>query len=274
MPRLRRFVRMLSLCLLCCFIAWTTINLICAPHLVTERPPRPPPLKSMERIFIASIQWKSEAVLNSHWNAALFNLAQELGPDRVFVSIVESGSWDSTPAALTKLSQRLDTAGIPNHIVLDKTTHQHAISQSPADEGWVWTPRERWELRRIPFLASYRNRALEPLYQRLSTNGQYFDKILFLNDVVFTTDDVRTLLSTRNGSFAAACALDFSRSSEFYDTFAFRDIHGHGALMQTYPYFRAVDSREALQANKPVPMRSCWNGMSKSPKIHCFLYYD
>lgn len=38
-----------------------------------------------------------------------------------------------------------------------------------------------------------------------------FDKALWLNDVIFTTKDVTTLLATRDGNYAAACSLDFSK---------------------------------------------------------------
>ena len=78
------------------------------------------------------------------------------------------------------------------------------------------------------------------------------------------TDDVRRLLNTRNGDYAAACSLDFAKPPKFYDTFALRDSSGHDQLMQTWPYFRSSKSRNALKANKPVPVKSCWNGISMS----------
>ena len=60
------------------------------------------------------------------------------------------------------------------------------------------------ELRRIPYLARLRNLVMEPLFE-MKKSGQTVDKILFLNDVVFTNDNVRNLLSTRNGDYAPAC---------------------------------------------------------------------
>lgn len=70
------------------------------------------------------------------------------------------------------------------------------------------------------------------------------------------------LLNTRNGDYAAACALDFSKTPFFYDTFALRDAEGHDMLMQSWPYFRSRTSRHALKAGKPVPVTSCWNGIA------------
>ena len=213
-----------------------------------------------ERIYIASIHWNNEAILRSHWIPAVLSLVKEIRGENVFVSIQESGSWDDSKGALTYLDSELEKAGIRRKIILDPTTHLDEINNSPANSGWIMTPRNKMELRRIPYLAGLRNLVLEPLH-RMKESGEIFDKILFLNDVVFTNDDVRKLLSTRNGEYAAACSLDFSRPPNFYDTFALRDADGHETLMQTWPFFRARKSRSAMKANRPVPVKSCWNGM-------------
>lgn len=57
--------------------------------------------------------------------------------------------------------------------------------------------------------------------------------------------------------------MDFSRPPAFYDTFALRDAEGHRAMMATWPYFRARESRSALEADMPVPVASCWNGVGE-----------
>ncbi|KAH0347244.1 hypothetical protein KCU83_g6925, partial [Aureobasidium melanogenum] len=75
------------------------------------------------------------------------------------------------------------------------------------------------------------------------------------------TPDIQKLLATRDGDYAAACALDFSRPPAFYDTFALRDIEGHEAATTAWPYFRSWASREALKHGKPTPVESCWNGI-------------
>ena len=69
------------------------------------------------------------------------------------------------------------------------------------------------------------------------------------------------LLSTRNGNYAAACSLDFSKPPQFYDTFALRDSAGDEAVTSTFPYFRSSLSRNAIISGRPVPVQSCWNGM-------------
>lgn len=167
-------------------IAWNLIevhlilNRISAADLITHHePPR------KERIFIASTHWNNEPLLRSHWNQAVYDLALKLGPDNVYVSICESGSWDLTKGALMDLDAELEHLHIPRTIATSHVTHADEINAPPADEGWIKTPRGRPELRRIPFLSRQRNLSLKPL-EELARQGITFDKILFLNDVVFT----------------------------------------------------------------------------------------
>ena len=117
-----------------------------------------------------------------------------------------------------------------------------------------------YALRRIHYWLNLRNKVLEPLVE-MAEKGEKFDKVLFLNDVVFSADDILSLLQTKNGEYAAACTLDFESPPAFYDTFALRDSDGYPALMQTWPFFRSAASRNAVIANEPIPVQSCWNGM-------------
>lgn len=218
-----------------------------------------------QKIFIASTHWNNEAVLRAHWNSAVVELVRHFGVDNVHVSVYESGSWDDSKGALRELDRQLAELGASRTIVLDETTHQDVISQTPGLSGWIDTPRNARELRRIPYLSQLRNLSLEPLQRLFESGGVTFDKILFLNDVVFTVDDVLALLGTNGGDYAAACSLDFSRAPSYYDTFALHDAEGHETVMQTWPYFRSSRSRSALKANRPVPVASCWNGMVFMP---------
>lgn len=140
-----------------------------------------------ERVFIASIHWNNEAILRSHWNRALLRLVEHLGSKNVFVSILESGSWDDSKGALGSLDGELKRLGVDRMVLLDETTHEDDITQTPGDDGWIDTARGKRELRRIPYLSRLRNRSLEPL-AKLAEEGNKFDRVLFLNDVVF---DVR-----------------------------------------------------------------------------------
>ncbi|RMY50919.1 hypothetical protein D0863_14739 [Hortaea werneckii] len=241
-------------------VVWTIIEAAYVRSALTRQ--LAPWSKSLNsgRVYIASIHWNNEANLRSSWIPAVLDLVKELGTQEVYISIQESGSWDRSKDALKGLDNELDRLGVRRRIILDPTTHFDEISKPPAERGWVSTPRDRLELRRIPYLARLRNLVMEPLFE-LRQSGVVFDKVIFLNDVVFTTQDVQKLIGTRNGDYAAACSIDFSKPPRFYDTFALRDSEGHDALQQTWPFFRARSSRKALLANDAVPVSSCWNGM-------------
>jgi hypothetical protein len=149
---------------------------------------------SNDRIFIASIHWNNEFIIRSHWSAAVLDLVRHFGPENVYVSIIESGSWDDSKVALRELDAQLEGLGVQRSVELLDTTHKDEIERVPGpdEEGWVWTSRGKKELRRIPYLAGIRNRAMAKLNQ-LAQEQQTFDKILWLNDVIFTV--CRCLLS-------------------------------------------------------------------------------
>lgn len=138
-----------------------------------------------QKIFIASIHWNNEKILRSHWVSGVLGLVDHFGKDNVYVSVQESGSWDNSKGALRKLDQSLEQAGVRRRIILDETTHEDEIKKTPAESGWIQTSRGAKELRRVPYLSKLRNLLLKPL-QELAEAGERFDKILFLNDVVFT----------------------------------------------------------------------------------------
>ena len=82
------------------------------------------------------------------------------------------------------------------------------------------------------------------------------------------------LLNTRNGSYSAACALDFMNPPwnyvsgraglhppGMYDDFATRDFNGGVLGSHLYPYFLSPKSKEAIMAREAIPVQSCWNGV-------------
>jgi hypothetical protein len=145
-----------------------------------------------ERIFIASMHWNNEPIIRSHWNAAVLDLVNYFGAENVYVSIAEGGSWDDTKGALKELDLELGKLGVERSIEMHDRTHKDEIERVPGqlEKGWIWTNRGRKELRRIPYLADIRNRVMDKLNQTSEgANGQRkraFDKVLWLNDVIFT----------------------------------------------------------------------------------------
>ena len=120
------------------------------------------------------------------------DLVKHLGPENVYVSIVESGSQEGTQGALADLKAELDNLGARNTISLGIDAWQQAayLLDFPEEDkdrsGWIFTGRGKsgWEVRRIPYLAKLRNQAMKPLHAM--SPDLKFDKVLWINDVVFT----------------------------------------------------------------------------------------
>ena len=111
----------------------------------------------------------------------------------IYVSILESRSWDGTKDALRGLDTELERLGVVRSVVLSDKTHEDEINHVPTEgeKGWIWSTRGQMEMRRLPFLASTRNAAMEKLRElsvRSDAEGgpKTFDKVLWLNgDVIF-----------------------------------------------------------------------------------------
>lgn len=142
------------------------------------------PEEESQKIYIASIHWNNEEIIRSNWTHAVLELVSTFGPENVYVSVYESGSWDDSKGALKVLDKELEIMGVQRTITLDPRTHVEELAQPPASTGWIDTPRGKKELRRIPYLSRLRNLSMKPLTD-LALNGIIFDRILFLNDVVF-----------------------------------------------------------------------------------------
>lgn len=244
----------------------TQRNLIAADSQPVDR-------KNDEKIFLAFLPWNNEYVLRTHLINQLRDLVNALGIGNVFISIYENGSYDGTKDALRDLHRELEQLGVRSRVVLDETTHQDIVNERPTEpkEGWIQIKQAGHEnfgvnkgdyaLRRIYYLAELRNKVLEPL-EELATQGEEFDKIVFLNDVTYTSDDILNLLHTRDGNYASACTLDFELPPLFYDTFALRDSNGEPAIMHTWPYFASAASRNAITSGQPVPCKAAGTALS------------
>lgn len=287
--RFRRLFRSRLLRLITILLAiWTFLEAFTIQRNLIAAEIQPSSQTNEEKIFLAFLPWNNEYVLRTHLINQLRDLVHALGIEHVFLSIYENGSYDGTKDALRDLHAELEGLGVRSRVILDETTHEDIVNGRPTSpkEGWIQINKAGYEafgvnqgdfaLRRIYYLAKLRNKVLEPLAD-LAAKGERFDKILFLNDVTYTADDILTLLHTRNGNYAAACTLDFELPPTFYDTFALRDSNGDPALMHTWPYFASSASRNAVLAGKPVPVQSCWNGivaMSTSPFYNHTLAED
>lgn len=124
-------------------------------------------------------------------------------------------------------------------------------------------------VKRIGYLAHVRNKAIEPLTR--NTTGMHFDKLLFLNDIIFSPSDAADLLfSTNMGAdgasrYHAACAMDFINPWKYYDTFATRDAEGQMLGVPFFPFFTSarngISRRDMMDGTDAVRVKSCWGGM-------------
>lgn len=197
------------------------------------------------------------------------------------MSILSNHGFDNTEDAIRHLDAQLAELDVPRTIVIDPTTHEDIVFAGSEDSdggswsGWVTSsdhdgPAMR-NRRRIPYLSDLRNRVLEPLQRLQDDSSRTFDRILFLNDVIFEPKDILTLLATNGGDFDVACGLDYQIPPALYDTFAARDVSFSGPVTSVFPYFKAPVTRDAMLAGLPAPVTSCWNGVIA---VNATPYYD
>ncbi|KAL4906916.1 hypothetical protein BDW74DRAFT_130069 [Aspergillus multicolor] len=207
---------------------------------------RPP---ERQRIFIAGVFWDKERTLPIQWNNAVVELANVFGADNIFVSVYESGGSFGTRDTLRELDGALESVGVQRKITIaDPSPDNEALRNPPANR------------KHIAASVRLRNLSLKPLYD-LRDAGMFFDRVLFLSDVVFTKEDVLSLLNTNYNTYTAACSFDILNPPSDSDALAIRDADGHETVMQKWPFFRSSRSREAMKFMLPVPVRSCWGDM-------------
>lgn len=212
-----------------------------------------------EKIFIAaSIYDKGGHLVNGAWGQALLDLVELLGNRNVFLSIYENDAGQPAKEALLKLKDRVHC---PNELIFERHVSLKTIPSVVLPDGSEGT-------KRIAYLANMRNRALRPLDK---PSGVKYDKLLFLNDVIFDPIEVVQLLFSTNAnengesSYVAACAVDFINPFKFYDTFATRDAEGYGMGVPFFPWFssagKGISRRDVLQGKDAVRVKSCWGGI-------------
>ena len=159
-------------------MAWLWLCLPClflAPALRATQPPT---------LYIAA-NFHNNAATIPGFVAEIASLAHRYGPSSLFVTVYESDSTDQTPRLLQHARTQFTAAGIDHNI----TTHG-ALVRGPRS--------------RIDFLADARNELLKPL--RDMAPRRTFDYVVFLNDVLFTVDDVTKLLAVGGD---VSCGTDF-----------------------------------------------------------------
>jgi hypothetical protein len=143
-----------------------------------------------EKLFIAALHHNDAKLIRSHWGPTILDLVRHFGAENIYISIVESGSHDDTKAALSELDSQLKKLGISRNIEVLETTHKDEIERDRkvGEQRWVWAEidgERRSARRRVTWLAEWRNKVMEPL-TLLNDKGKIFDKVVWVNDVVFS----------------------------------------------------------------------------------------
>jgi len=137
------------------------------------------------RVFVAALMSNCAPLLMKYWIPALLRLVEKLGRDNVYVSILENGSFDETRNILANLETTLKQHGVMTSFRFEEDVNDALLTRLLGKEGsgdnWVMTD-QGWFSRRISYLAKLRNTVMEPLWNATTK----FDKVLFLNDVIFS----------------------------------------------------------------------------------------
>lgn len=212
-----------------------------------------------EQVYIAAGLFDPEGDLaRGPWGESVLQLVELLGHKNVFLSIYENDSGSQGKAALGDFEKRVTCN---RSIAFEE--HLDLGSLNP-----VTIPGGSKRIKRMEYLAEVRNRALRPLDDHPEIQ---YDKLLYLNDVVFDPIDALQLLFSTNADgdgiarYRSACAVDFINPFKFYDTFATRDLEGYGMGLPFFPWFstagHADSRRDVLEGKDAVRVRSCWGGM-------------
>lgn len=210
-----------------------------------------------EKVFIAAALYEEKGHLTSGaWGRAVLQLIDLLGPDNVYLSVYEDNPDLKTKQSMKQFREKVNCNSTIIYEDLDLSTLPHTT---------LPTGEER--LKRIAFLADVRNRALAPI----DNIPVKFDKILFLNDVIFDPIEATQLLfatnidSTGRANYAGACAVDFINPFKFYDRFATRGYELDITGIPFFPWFTSANTatsrNDVLSGTDAVRVRSCWGGM-------------
>ncbi|KAH9812001.1 family 69 glycosyltransferase [Melampsora americana] len=182
--------------------------------------------------------------------STMFKVSAILGFQNVFVSVYENGSSDQTKALLRLFDGLSRSVGM--RVVIRTSLRTRGAFHH-----------------RIEYLAEVRNAALAPLQELRDSEGELFDTVIFMNDVLPCTDDLLELIwQSRRQNAGITCGADYIFHDEiaqpvFYDNWVARDING--TALENAPFesiFRDPPSQHRFERHLPIQVQSCWNGIA------------
>jgi alpha-1,3-mannosyltransferase len=128
--------------------------------------------------------------------ATLFRVSAILGYHNVYVSIYENGSTDQTKALLRIFDALTRSVGL--RVTIRTSTRTRGAFNH-----------------RIEYLAEVRNQAFNPLHELRDSHNEYFDTIIFMNDILPCVDDLLELIwQSRRNNAGITCAADYMYHKE------------------------------------------------------------
>ncbi|OMH85676.1 Alpha-1,3-mannosyltransferase CMT1 [Zancudomyces culisetae] len=220
--------------------------------------------KKHPRYFFAANLHNNEEIL-PQFMQELLRVFEFLGFENVYMSIYENGSTDKTKEMLESFSARLEEYKVQHRLNMEN-------SKRPENSH------------RIEYLANVRNKALEPYYefserkrQRRMFSGDRsmeFDKIIFINDIMFCRNDILELiLQSNNNQADITCPMDLDYYDEtdssgnkipiktFRDTWVARDIKGDAFRKNIKDITTDSESNKRAEKGLPFQVQCCWNGV-------------
>jgi alpha-1,3-mannosyltransferase len=206
--------------------------------------------------------------------STLFRVAAILGYHNVFVSIYENGSTDQTKALLRIYDALTRSVGMRVTIRTSQRT-RGAFNH------------------RIEYLAEVRNAAFVPLHELREGGNEYFDTIVFMNDVLPCVDDILELIwQSRRNNAGITCAADYMYHDEivglsfsidchvftafflsqgspvFYDNWVARDVNG--TALENAPFQAIFHNRESNNLfQRHLPIQASHNFGCRFPFLLC-----
>lgn len=128
--------------------------------------------------------------------STMFRIGAIVGYQNVFVSIYENGSNDQTQALLRIFDALMHSVGM--RVIIKSSNRKRGI-----------------HAHRIEYLAEVRNAAMGPLYELRDSENEYFDSVIFMNDILPCVDDLLELLwQSRRQNAGVTCAADYMYHDE------------------------------------------------------------
>jgi alpha-1,3-mannosyltransferase len=123
--------------------------------------------------------------------STMFKASSILGFHNVFVSVYENGSSDQTKALLRMFDALCRSVGL--RVVIRTSLRTRGAFHH-----------------RIEYLAEVRNAALAPLQELRDAEGEVFDSVIFMNDVLPCVDDLLELIwQSRKQNAGITCGSDY-----------------------------------------------------------------